>query len=479
MSNTRRILLVKALKLFDMGLIILAFLVASLVVLKDTHNVSGTQFFSMRVKIQNFVIFSIFIWVWQVTFRFVGLYNSRRLSTRRREIIDVIAATSLGTVAVLAGATIFRIKLVTPLFLFVFWAASTVSIASGRLVLRVFLAFIRKRGRNLRDILIVGTNRRALAFASRLASHPELGYHIIGFVDQDWHGLDAFHEAGYAVVSDLADFQQYLRNNIVDEVVLALPFRSMHEDASRIAATCEEQGVTVRVFNNIFDLRIAHSSTEELEGDPVITHSTDWADGWAIVTKRILDLTGSFIALIFLSPLILAVAILIKLTAPGPVFFIQKRVGLHKRPFNLYKFRTMVVGAEDRISEIEHLNEVGGPVFKVKNDPRITPFGKILRKTSIDELPQLFNVMKGEMSLVGPRPLPVRDYKGFDKDWQRRRFSVRPGITCLWQVRGRSTIPFERWMELDLQYIERWSLWLDFEILVRTIPAVLKGSGAT
>jgi lipopolysaccharide/colanic/teichoic acid biosynthesis glycosyltransferase len=157
---------------------------------------------------------------------------------------------------------------------------------------------------------------------------------------------------------------------------------------------------------------------------------------------------------------------------------VQKRLGLNKRRFGVFKFRTMVVDAEQKIKEIAHLNEVSGPVFKIKNDPRIFRVGRLLRRTSIDELPQLLNVFLGDMSLVGPRPLPVRDYEGFNEDWQRRRFSVKPGITCLWQVKGRSEIPFEQWMELDLQYIDKWSLWLDLKILLRTIPAVLRGSGA-
>ena len=174
-------------------------------------------------------------------------------------------------------------------------------------------------------------------------------------------------------------------------------------------------------------------------------------------------------------------AILIKLTSAGPVFFVQKRIGLNKRVFHIYKFRTMVADAERKLAQIEHLNEVSGPVFKIKRDPRITAIGAFLRKTSIDELPQLFNVLKGDMSLVGPRPLQLRDYELLTHsgpDWQRCRFSVRPGITCLWQVNGRSAIPFEQWMELDQQYVHKWSLWLDMQILAKTIPAVLKGSGA-
>jgi exopolysaccharide biosynthesis polyprenyl glycosylphosphotransferase len=252
----------------------------------------------------------------------------------------------------------------------------------------------------------------------------------------------------------------------------------MHEWASLIASSCEEQGITVRVLSNIFDLKRARPTADEMEGDALLTHPAGWVDGWPIFAKRIVDFAISFIAITLLSPILLLAAILIKLTSAGPIFFIQKRVGLHKRPLNVYKFRTMAPDAERRIHEVEHLNEVSGPVFKIANDPRLTPIGKLLRKTSIDELPQLFNVLKGEMSLVGPRPLPVRDYEGFNEDWQRRRFSVKPGITCLWQVRGRSSIAFNEWMELDLLYIEKWSLWLDFQILLQTIPAVLKGTGA-
>jgi lipopolysaccharide/colanic/teichoic acid biosynthesis glycosyltransferase len=177
-------------------------------------------------------------------------------------------------------------------------------------------------------------------------------------------------------------------------------------------------------------------------------------------------------------PFLLVIAILIKLTSPGPVFFIHDRVGLNKRRFPLIKFRTMIPDAEEKMAELEERNEVSGPGFKIKNDPRITKIGKFLRKTSIDELPQLWNVLKGDMSIVGPRLLPARDYNGFDEDWHRRRFSVRPGITCLWQINGRSDISFDKWMALDMKYIDHWSLWLDVKILILTVPAVLRGSGA-
>jgi lipopolysaccharide/colanic/teichoic acid biosynthesis glycosyltransferase len=191
-----------------------------------------------------------------------------------------------------------------------------------------------------------------------------------------------------------------------------------------------------------------------------------------------LDVSLSLLVTLLLSPLFLLATQIVKFTSPGPGFFVQERVGRNKPRFHLYKFRTMVADAAERQREIEHLNEASGAVFKIRNDPRLTPVGKFLRKTSVDELPQLFNVLKGDMSLVGPRPLPVRDYQGFDQDRHRHRFSVRPGITCLWQVNGRSSIPFEEWMELDMEYIDHWSLRLDFKILAKTIPAVLKGAGA-
>jgi exopolysaccharide biosynthesis polyprenyl glycosylphosphotransferase len=194
--------------------------------------------------------------------------------------------------------------------------------------------------------------------------------------------------------------------------------------------------------------------------------------------KRILDCVLSAVLLIVIAPFFALVAALLKLTSTGPVFFSQVRVGLNKRQFRMYKFRTMVAEAEQLQDQLLSMNEMTGPAFKMQNDPRVTPLGRILRKTSIDELPQLLNVLKGDMSLVGPRAMSLRDYQLFDQDWQRRRFSVKPGITCLWQVRGRNSISFEQWMELDMQYIDKWSLWLDIKILARTVPAVLRGTGA-
>jgi exopolysaccharide biosynthesis polyprenyl glycosylphosphotransferase len=279
-------------------------------------------------------------------------------------------------------------------------------------------------------------------------------------------------------VSDLKGLAELLRRDVVDEVAIFLPLRSFYENSCEVAALCERHGIVTRINGDIFGLKKSRSTADNFDGEPHFASYTGVRDWWPLAIKRATDIVLSLIFLLLVAPVCAIVALLIKVSSDGPVFFRQERMGLNKRKFLILKFRTMVPNAEKLLAELEGQNEVSGPVFKIKKDPRITPLGKVLRRTSFDELPQLFNVLKGDMSLVGPRPLPVRDYEGFSEDWQRRRFSVRPGITCLWQVNGRSSIPFEQWMKLDLQYMDEWSLWLDIKILARTVSAVLKGSGA-
>jgi len=477
-GTIRRQLLLNLLKLFDLALMIFAFGFATVVV-SHASLASLEEVLAIRVKIQNFIIFSGLLFCWHMIFSMCGLYASHRLSSRKDEILDLGKAITIGAFVLFLGHYLVHIALITPKFIVAFWAVGVLAAVVSRLFMRLFLAQVRIHGRNLRDMIVVGTNARGLQFANKIKENPALGYRIVGFVDHERSEALEFANSGFLRVTDFAGLPSFLRTNVVDEVVIALPMRSMHSEASDVAALCEQQGILIRFASSLFDLKQSRRRIEEVvEGDSLITHYTGSLEGWPVVIKRLIDIVGSAVLLVLLSPVLLLAALLIKLTSPGPVMFIQKRLGLNKRHFGIYKFRTMVNDAEKRMKEIEHLNEVSGPVFKIKNDPRITPIGKFLRKTSIDELPQLLNVLKGDMSLVGPRPLPIRDYEGFSEDWQRRRFSVRPGITCLWQIGGRSSISFERWMELDLQYIDKWSLWLDFEILVKTIPAVLKGSGA-
>lgn len=455
-----------------------SFFVAAVVVSRLTPAMSVAEFLSMRIKVQNALLFLLLLYLWHVVFSMCRLYESKRLGDRKSELRDILKATSIGTVLILLVSILFRISLVTPTFLIAFWLTSSAINVLSRLLLRAFLGWVRAHGRNLREILIVGTNPRAVRFARSIESRPELGYRLAGFVDNEWEGINEFRGSGYPLVADFEKFPAFLRERVVDEVALALPMKSLYHRASRIAARCQEQGIVVRFLSNIFDLRHAPAGGDRFDQDTVVTTYAHSFEGWPIVIKRLLDIVVSLTSLVLLSPFLLIVAALAKLDSPGPVLFGQERVGLNKRRFRMYKFRTMVDGAEEQQVELEDRNEVSGPVFKLKNDPRITRLGRFLRKTSIDELPQLFNVLRGDMSLVGPRPLPVRDYEKFDEDWQRRRISVRPGMTCLWQINGRSSLDFEKWMELDMCYIDHWSLWLDLKILAKTMPAVLRGTGA-
>jgi exopolysaccharide biosynthesis polyprenyl glycosylphosphotransferase len=276
----------------------------------------------------------------------------------------------------------------------------------------------------------------------------------------------------------IAELESVIAREPVDEVFITLPREKYGHMIDAIVHLCEEQGIIVRVQTEPFDLKIARWQVDELGGVPMVTIRSGPPGGWQLLAKRLIDMCGSAVLLIALAPLLAVVALLIKLDSPGPVLYTQQRVGLNRRRFTLFKFRTMAEGADTQQAMLERLNEKDGPIFKIKDDPRITRIGRFLRHYSIDELPQLFNVFKGEISLVGPRPMSLRDVQRIDIRWHRRRFSVKPGITCLWQVNGRSDVSFDHWVQMDLEYIDNWSMGLDLKILLKTIPAVVKGTGA-
>lgn len=420
----------------------------------------------------------VLFFAWNVFFSLMGLYRSKRLEPVRAQIGDMVWAAVAASLILAAIGFTFHVHIVTPIILLRFLLLNVCSLIAVRATMRQILRFARLRGRNLRNVVVVGTNERATAFAQNLLMRTELGYRVVGFVDDAWVGPRSEWFGPSAMVSSIAAFPSYLRAQIIDEVVIALPVKSFYEQANDVIRTCREHGVIVRVLTSLFGNSTPLNTNHDLGPAPVVTFSSVPMDTMRLVIKRAVDIIGSSVLLMVASSLMLAAYLLVKLDSKGPALFAQERIGLNKRRFRMYKFRTMVVDAEKAQRQLESENEAQGPVFKIKNDPRITRVGRLLRKTSIDELPQLFNVLKGDMSLVGPRPLPIRDYQGFNQDWQRRRFSVRPGITCLWQVSGRSSISFDQWMRLDMEYIDRWSLWLDINILVRTIPAVVKGAGA-
>jgi exopolysaccharide biosynthesis polyprenyl glycosylphosphotransferase len=282
---------------------------------------------------------------------------------------------------------------------------------------------------------------------------------------------------------DLSEFKfetfvNLLHEHSINGVILST--RHTHFDrAEAIVNACELEGVEAWLVADFFKTHISSTTLDDFYGRPVLVFRSTPEASWQGVIKQVIDFVGALATLIVLSLPLAIVALLVKFTSPGPILFRQQRSGLNGSPFTIYKFRTMGTNAEQIKHELAAMNEMTGPVFKVTNDPRITPIGKWLRKFSIDELPQLFNVLRGEMSLVGPRPLPVDEIKRINDMAHRRRLSVKPGLTCLWQVSGRNEIKeFSDWVRLDLEYIDNWSLWLDFKILLRTIPAVFAGSGA-
>jgi exopolysaccharide biosynthesis polyprenyl glycosylphosphotransferase len=435
----------------------------------------------VQISIQGLFLTCAFLACWYIIFSALGLYSAnhvRRIGTRH--LMYFVA------VAVLGAATIWMASLLIDLGRNVIAASlSAVVVACCVSLLARLVAgssIVRRAmytAKTRRHVIIVGTNRRAVELARRIDKGPWGRMKLVGFVDHQWAGDGEFRQSGYEVVSGFAEFQDYLKDHVVDEVVICTPLKSLYGTAARIFAQCEKQGITVRFRSDPVSPTIGRFWIDELEGQPVLTVNSTPQRQFSLYVKRLIDIAGSAAVLLLGLPLMLGIALAIKLTSDGPVFFTQERVGLNKRRFPLYKFRTMVIDAEQRLASLESKNEVSGPVFKIKRDPRVTPLGRFLRKSSLDELPQLLNVLRGEMSLVGPRPLAVRDYRGITEDWQRRRLSVKPGITCLWQVRGRNSIPFQQWMEMDLEYIDNWSLLLDLKICMQTIPAVISGSGAS
>ena len=475
-SNRRRFIKYLA-KLFDLCALAASILVA-LIVFSSAKEMTFSSFVEMRIKLGNCLLFAFLLFVWHSAFTFCGLYISKRLTKQHTQFGEVCKATFLAAVVLLATSAFFQLQVVSTRFVLLFWLLSTLTMTTGRVTARWLILALRSRGRNTRYILIVGTNDRAIEFVRQIADHPELGYHVVGFVDDDWAGTKKFDSTGHTRCCTFAGLANFLRTNVIDEAAIYLPLRSYYEHAAELVALCEQHGIVIRFDAQVFKLRTPNYRVQDLEENSSVLSAAGPDDPIPAIIKRTLDFLVSGALLVILTPLFLLVAVLVKLTSPGPVFFRQIRMGLNKRKFTMFKFRTMVANAEQLQEQLLSMNEMTGPVFKIKKDPRVTPIGRVLRNTSIDELPQLINVLKGDMSLVGPRAMSLRDYQLFDQDWQRRRFCVKPGITCLWQIRGRNSIPFEEWMELDMQYIDTWSLWLDFKILLQTVPAVLRGTGA-
>ncbi|OPZ07701.1 MAG: putative sugar transferase EpsL [candidate division BRC1 bacterium ADurb.BinA292] len=353
-------------------------------------------------------------------------------------------------------------------------------------LLRRFLMAMRRRGLHDRRVILVGSGAALSEFAETIAHHPIWGLNIVGIVTDrpDCQGAgfdpDRVPEStlGWPILADLERAPAVLWRTPIDEVIF-LPESAPLASQRPLLEICEEMGVRTHLPLNFFSARIAHPVIDRFEETPVLSYWPTQPIGPALLFKYAFDRIAAVILLVLASPVMLATAIAIRLTSRKgePIIFSQQRVGLNGRLFTCWKFRSMRSDAEMERETLEQLNEQQGPVFKMRHDPRITPLGRFLRKFSIDELPQLWNVVRGEMSLVGPRPPLPQEIEKYDR-WQRRRLSMKPGLTCIWQVSGRNLLPFDTWMKLDLEYIDNWSLLLDFKILARTVYVVLTGYGA-
>lgn len=427
-------------------------------------------FLALRITVEKLLLLLAFVTCWHRAFRWSGLYRRWRVESPREELFRVAGAVSLGALPTLLFPVFSRTGSFTLQTAMLFWALAIPVTLGTRAGIRAVAAALTVR--RPRELLIVGSGPRARALVRMLRGPDSAGASLIGFVDTE---ILPGREHLPTCLGTLDDLERILMHRVVDEVLIALPIKSCYERIQDVIRTCERLGVQSTYLADIFDATLGRVGYEQ----PAFRTVKVVQDDFRLIIKRVLDIVGASVGLLFLSPLLLVIGAAIRLTSPGPILFTQRRFGLKKRLFLMYKFRSMVSDAEAQQPALEARNEARGPVFKIARDPRITSLGRLLRKTSLDELPQLWNVLKGEMSLVGPRPLPIRDVDHFSAGWLMRRFSMPPGLTCLWQISGRSEVNFERWAQLDLQYIDQWSLRLDARILLQTIPAVLHGRGAT
>ncbi len=411
-----------------------------------------------------------------------GIYREIQEEALRRAFADPLKVGSISTTLLFALTFAFKLEYISRLLLGFYAVAALVAMILFRLLARRLGEPLRRNLGGFRNFLLVGATPEALEIARTLEANEKRGVRLLGFAQvglipqNEIHGHQAGLHRPYPVYA-LSQLPALLRQHVIDEVIFAVA----KDEVGKLEETfllCEEEGVKTRLLLSFFPHVSSKVYLERLREMPLLTFSTTPENEYLLLLKRVMDFVMALVLLIVLAPLFLVLSVLIALTSQGPVFYRQTRCGLGGRKFAVYKFRSMRADADLRREELEALNEMDGPVFKIRNDPRCTAVGRVMRKFSLDELPQLVNILKGDMSFVGPRPpLPeeVEKYEG----WQRRRLRMQPGLTCLWALEGRNQLNFKRWMELDLQYIDNWSMALDWKILLKTIPVVLLGRGAS
>ncbi len=392
-----------------------------------------------------------------------NFYNRAPVCLRSEVFWPLFKGCMITTVGLVLTLYLFHLN-VPRVLTFWFGGISFVLVFAKEEVLRVFYKSKFAQFQIKRRFVLVGTGREIKRMRADLQPHVSEGVEVVAELD--------------LVETPVQHIVSLVHDHSVFGVILSAQHTNF-EQVEYVIRACELEGIEVWLIADFFSTQISRTSFDELLGRPLLIFRTAPETSWHGLIKQTVDLVGAFLLLILFSPVFLVVAIAIKISSPGPIFFQQQRSGLNGSPFTLYKFRTMVTNAEQFKHELAAMNEMTGPVFKLTNDPRVTPIGKFLRKYSLDELPQIYNVLRAEMSLVGPRPLPVDEVRRFENLAHRRRLSMKPGLTCLWQISGRNQISdFKEWVRLDLEYIDNWSLWLDFKILLLTLPVVLRGTGA-
>jgi exopolysaccharide biosynthesis polyprenyl glycosylphosphotransferase len=415
-------------------------------------------------------------------------YHAWRTQHLTQELGALLEVTLYATGLACVAAEALSAGLPGRAYILVSAAAASVVVAL-RTGLRVAVRRLRRRGQDYRVWLIVGHNARTARVAREILANPHFGIRIDEIVDLAG-GDEGEPVSGRRLVLDdpalaaissrtlpgVEAIRAILESKVIDEVVVTLPVRSRYDEIRQILDLCREAGISVKLPTEGFRREGEAAELTDVGRMPLLTHYTGPSNYTHLAVKRMIDLFGAAVGLALTSPLFALTAAAVKLTSPGPVFFRQTRVGLHGRHFRMIKFRSMVQDAPRLRDELAALNEADGTVFKIRHDPRITPVGRLLRRFHVDELPQLWNVLVGDMSLVGPRPLPPSEAHG-NEWWQRRRLSMPPGLTCFWQVEGRHEMPFKEWMASDLAYIDGWSVGLDLRLIVATVATVARGDG--
>ncbi len=472
-------IIVRGRRLLDIGLTIIALGLAFYL----KKHLLPESFRGLKEEINYLALVPIIIIIWYMSLNWFQAYFSYRTKKLNKILFNTFKAVSVSFMALALVLYLFKIIEVSRIMMGLFYILNLILLGTSKIVIYKTLTKIRKDGYNTRNILIVGTRERAKKTIEVVREHEGTGFKILGCVDIDEEMIGETIIDVCKTIDVITNLEKVLSDNVVDELIFAMPLREI-ENADQYIAMAEDMGVNTRIIPDweiycmMYKPGIARIKFEDFLDMPTMVLQTTPPNEGDLFIKSCMDRILAGLAFIVLLPVFITAPILIKLFSEGPMFFAQERFGLNGRTFKMLKFRTMVQNAEGIQSKLEKENEMDGPVFKIKNDPRIVPWiGTFLRKTSLDELPQLINILRGEMSIVGPRP-PIPGEVNQYELWQRRRLSMKPGLTCIWQIAPqRNDISFDKWMKMDLEYIDQWSLGLDFKLIFQTFKVVISGTG--